>query len=102
MLLLFLVVAAQFDRQGQLDVALPRDERSSATDTRLSVTVKADTILVDGTAVSGDVGTEAARRSTRVVVEADAAVPYAKVFRVLSSLSKAGVADVALAYQVGN
>jgi biopolymer transport protein ExbD len=102
MLLIFLIVAAQFDRQGELDVALPRDDRASSTDTRLIVTVKADAVLIGGVAVAGDPGIEAARRSSRVVLQADASVPYDKVFHVLSSLSKAGVTDVALAYQVGN
>jgi len=107
MLLIFLVVASRFDESGAKDVALPRDPApSSSPRNALVVTVTAADILVGGASVgAADPGTAAAARRAAaqpVVLQAAARVPYENVFHVLSSLSKAGISDVSLAYDVGN
>ncbi len=105
MLLLFLVVVSHFDQRGTLPVALPHDAVATPSAKEpLLVTVTATGVAVAGAPVT-DAGTEAARRlasrpGASVVLEAEAAVPYERVFAVLSSLSKAGIADVGLAYDV--
>jgi biopolymer transport protein ExbD len=105
MLLLFLVVASHFDQRSALPVGLPHDARAvPAAQDPLVVSVTASGITVAGTMVA-DAGPEAARRlaakpGASVVLEAEAAVPYERVFAVLASLSKAGIADVGLAYEV--
>jgi biopolymer transport protein ExbD len=106
-LLIFVVIASRFDETGAKDVALPRDAaRSSAPENALTVTVTDTDILVAGTSVGGtDVGAAAASKRTAsqpVVLDADAKVPYERVFHVLSSLSKEGITDVSLAYDIGN
>jgi biopolymer transport protein ExbD len=105
MLLLFLVVASHFDQRGTLPVGLPHDALvTPAADDPVVVTVTAAGVAVAGTSVA-DAGPEAARRlaarpGASVVLEAEAAVPYERVFAVLSSLSKSGISDVGLAYDV--
>jgi biopolymer transport protein ExbD len=105
MLLLFLVVASHFDQRGTLPLGLPHDAHvSAAAHDPLVVSVTAAGVAVAGTGVA-DAGPEAARQlaarpGASVVLEAEAAVPYERVFSVLASLSKAGISDVGLAYDV--
>jgi biopolymer transport protein ExbD len=104
-LLLFIIVVSRFDQQSALPVGLPHDAAASPmVKDAMLVTVTAREVAVGGTVVA-DAGPEAvrilaARPGTSVVLQADATVPYERVFRVLSSLSHAGITDVGLAYDV--
>jgi len=103
-LLLFVLLASTFDQEETLELTLPQGGPST-TSSALVIDLVADgSVHVAGQPWLGsDLGSDVKRalgagRNASVILRADASLPYARVFTVVSSLALAGV-NVALAHE---
>ena len=103
LLIVFMVTAKLIVNRHALSVDLPKAASGSAIQAILSVVLTADgRTQVNGTTVEGDEALADSTRASyakdhqvRAVIQADGAVPHARVMRVLDVLRQGGIAKVA-------